>query len=140
MQKPNTMREIKYFTDEERIEASKEYCKRWYWKNREEKIQRLKEYYKTPNGRASMLLCAYNKRDKKYNRGKGDLTAKWISENILTKPCAHCGKKGWQVIGCNRINNDLPHTKDNVEPCCFECNNKLASEYRKKTKKKKGND
>ena len=87
--------------------------------------EKHKEWLHTQNGRASTLLNAYNTMDKKHNRGKGDLTPKWIVENIFTKPCAHCGIEGWNVIGCNRINNDLPHTKDNVEPCCKECNDML---------------
>lgn len=85
----------------------------------------LKEYRKTPMGRAKILLSNYNRNDRIHNRGKGDLTAKWIVENIFSKPCAHCGKEGWQVIGCNRIDNSKPHSKDNVEPCCRECNIKL---------------
>lgn len=79
--------------------------------------------------RASNLLSAYNQSDKKYDRGKGNLTPEWILENIFTQPCSHCGKTGWDVIGCNRINNDLPHTMDNVEPCCAECNKKLPRKY-----------
>lgn len=77
--------------------------------------------------RAKGLLQAYNKEDIKRGRGKGDLTAQWIIDNIFSKPCVHCGKEGWQVIGCNRLDNSKPHTKDNVEPCCFECNIKLAA-------------
>ena len=83
-----------------------------------------KKWLHTPMGRASSLVNAYNQNDKKHNRGKGDLTAKWIVENIFSKPCK-CGKTGWEVIGCNRIDNDKPHTKDNVEPCCKECNDEL---------------
>lgn len=88
-------------------------------------IQYLKDYRKTPMGRAKTLLSNYNRNDKIHNRGKGDLTAKWIVENIFSKPCAHCGKEGWQIIGCNRLDNSKPHSKDNVEPCCRECNIKL---------------
>lgn len=73
--------------------------------------------------RATMLLCEYNRADKRRNRGKGDLTTQWIVDNIFSKPCAHCGKTGWEVIGCNRLDNSKPHTKDNVEPCCRSCNN-----------------
>lgn len=92
-----------------------------------------KEWLHTPNGRASSLLNAYNHKDEEYNRGKGDLTPEWIVENIFTKPCAHCGKTGWKIIGCNRLDNSKPHTMDNVEPCCKECNNNLASEEKRMT-------
>lgn len=129
---------------EKRKEYYKEYNKQYYQVNKkklleyqkqyqeenkdkiaEYKKQYNKQYNKTPIGRASKLLRTYNQSDKKYNRGKGDLTAQWIVENIFSKPCAHCGKEGWEIIGCNRINNDLPHTKDNVEPCCLNCNCRL---------------
>lgn len=123
-------------TKEEKREYNKHY--------RKENAERIKEYHKkydkeykrqhrkTPMGRASCLLGRYNQNDKKKNRGKGDLTAKWIVENIFTKPCAHCGKEGWEVIGCNRLDNSLPHTMDNVEPCCKECNCKLSGGRPKK--------
>ena len=78
--------------------------------------------------RASRLLSGYKREDKKHNRGEGDLTAEWILENIMSQPCAHCGKTGWDIIGCNRLDNSKPHTMDNVEPCCAECNNKLNGE------------
>lgn len=104
--------------------------KQWNKEHKEERIALKKKWRKTPIGRASMLLGAYNHSDKKYNRGEGDLTAQWIVENIFTKPCVHCGVEGWQVIGCNRINNDLPHTKDNVEPCCGKCNQLLQKQPR----------
>lgn len=90
-----------------------------------------KQWLNTPKGRASTLLNAYNNKDKKQNRGKGNLTSQLIVENILFKPCAHCGISGWKIIGCNSIDNDKPHTKDNVEPCCKECNDKLATKERK---------
>ena len=85
-----------------------------------------KQWLDTPKGRASSLLNAYNHKDLKQGRGKGNLTSQWIVDNILFKPCAHCGKKGWDVIGCNRLDNSKPHTMDNVEPCCKECNDMLA--------------
>lgn len=93
---------------------------------KEEQREYRKKYLRTPMGRAANLVSAYNENDKKYNRGKGDLTARWIVENIFSQPCAHCGKTGWEVIGCNRIDNDKPHSKDNVEPCCEECNIKYG--------------
>lgn len=92
-----------------------------------------KKYRDTPIGRAFYMVTNYNNADSKYERGKGDLTPKWIVENILFQPCVHCGKTGWDIIGCNRLDNSKPHTMDNVEPCCKECNDKLHyDEIRKK--------
>ena len=97
------------------------------------KAEYAKEYRKkhpeyllirNPMRRADYLLQAYKQKDKLRGRGNSDLTAKWLVENILFKPCAHCGKEGWDIIGCNRLDNSKPHTKDNVEPCCEDCNNK----------------
>lgn len=111
----------------------KEYCQE-YRKNRREITRKQdQERRKTPIGRASYLCKHYNQQDKMYDRGRGDLTPQWIVDNIFTKPCAHCEKTGWQIIGCNRINNDLPHTMDNVEPCCEECNSDLAGIDKRKT-------
>lgn len=116
---------------EENAEIIKERQKAYYQKNKEvlkeKQKQYMKRYLDTKIGRAKILLGSYNKEDEKYNRGQGDLTPEWIVENIFTKPCAHCGETDWHNIGCNRINDDLPHTMDNVEPCCWECNTKLSS-------------
>lgn len=107
------------------LEYNSEYYKDYYQANIEHKRELERKYRKTPMGRASSLLKTYNKSDKRHNRGKGDLTAKWIVENIFSKPCAHCGIIGWEIIGCNRKDNALPHTKNNVEPCCKLCNCRL---------------
>ena len=103
---------------------------------KEEKREYMKEYMKeyrnTPMGRALQLLGRYNIEDKKKGRGKGDLTAEWIVDNIFSKPCVHCGRSGWEVIGCNRLDNSKPHTMDNVEPCCRECNLRLSADDKAK--------
>ncbi len=115
----------KYYLEHK--EECKAKAKKWAKSNsqraRELTSKRTTKYRNTPKGRANHLLSAYNASDKKHNRGEGNLTAEWIIEKIFSQPCAHCGKVGWDVIGCNRINNDLPHTMDNVEPCCKVCNN-----------------
>lgn len=78
--------------------------------------------------RATHLLCGYRKQDKKNGFGNIiDFDGKWIVDNILSKPCVHCGESDWTKIGCNRIDNSKPHTKDNVEPCCRHCNISLGS-------------
>lgn len=115
-------------TEEEKKNRQLEACRRYYERHKETKKLKNKIYKTTAIGRASYLLQAYNQSDRKYNRGKGDLTAKWIYDNILFKPCAHCGKEGWDIIGCNRLDNSKPHTMDNVEPCCLTCNLKCQHE------------
>lgn len=127
------------YTEEERKERNRLRVQKWRKNNPEkEKILRDKNNERRRGKRrvgnplflrASNLLSAYNQSDRKHNRGKGDLTTRWIVENIFTQPCKYCGKTGWDVIGCNRIDNELPHTIDNVEPCCAECNKKLPKKY-----------
>lgn len=100
-----------------------------------EAVKRYREKHPIKN-RANVLFNNYKIEDKKYGRIGGQLpnnyiTRNWIVENILFKPCAHCDKKGWDVIGCNRLDNSKPHTIDNVEPCCEKCNHSLATEYQK---------
>lgn len=92
----------------------------------------FKKWLHTPRGRANKLLATYRREDEKHNRGECTLTAEWIVEHIFSKPCAHCGKTGWKIIGCNRLNNSLPHTPDNIEPCCYDCNVKLSIKEKKK--------
>jgi len=112
-------------------EKHTEYMKQYRQENtdkiREQKKQYNKEYLKTPMARAQRLVQTYKREDKKHNRGECTLTAKWVVENIFTQKCAHCDKEGWQIIGCNRLDNSRPHTEDNVEPCCKECNDELHS-------------
>ena len=108
----------------ENKEKLKDYYKQYYQENKEKAKDNYKQYTKTPIGRALYLLNAYKRDDKKYNRGKGDLTANWIVENIFSKPCHYCGETDWRNMGCDRIDNTLPHTKANVVPCCTECNRK----------------
>lgn len=100
-----------------------ENARRRYLEKKEEIKEYHRQYNKTPYGRALNLVSTYNQSDKKYGRGECTLTADWVVENIFSKQCS-CGESDWHKLGCNRINNDLPHTPDNVEPCCTECNKK----------------
>ena len=107
---------------QENPEKGKNRHKKYYQNNKEQIVERHKQYHKTPMGRACMLLNSYQKADKKYNRGECTLTAQWIAVNIFPKPCHWCGEVGWEIMGCDRIDNSLPHTPDNVIPCCDACN------------------
>lgn len=121
---------------------NKEKTKQYYQENRDKILEQQKQYkqdnkdklseyqkqyYQTPIGRAIHLVNGYKQADKKYNRGKGDLTAQWIIDNIFTSKCSYCGKNDWAELGCDRIDNTKPHTMDNVVPCCEECNIKRGT-------------
>lgn len=144
----------KYATEEERKAAQREQKKKWYQKHKEEKAEYQKQYRQehkeeinekrkeiqkrwrtTLNGRANNILTAYRASDKKYNRGRGDLTAQWIIENIFSKACVYCGETDWHKLGCNRLDDSKPHSKDNVEPCCMKCNRKLPRENARENSK-----
>lgn len=71
--------------------------------------------------KASKMISSYKCKDKKLGfQDFCDIDIDWMVENILNKTCVYCGDT--KRIGCDRIDNDKPHTKDNVVPCCIECN------------------
>lgn len=107
---------------EKRLEQMKQYNQVNREKLAEYHKQYIKQYNKTPIGRASNLVSAYAQSDRKSNRGECTLTAQWIMDNIFTSKCHYCGESDWIKLGCDRIDNSLPHTEDNVVPCCEECN------------------
>ena len=119
------------------IRDKKEYNKEYYQTNKKRIRLMQKEHSDTYIGRATNLVGCYNAYDKKYSKGEGDLTAQWVVDNILSKPCSHCGETDWKKIGCNRLDNSKPHTMDNVEPCCRSCNLKLAGKEKQTTLAKK---
>jgi 5-methylcytosine-specific restriction endonuclease McrA len=54
-------------------------------------------------------------------------------ERMIFSPCRYCGRSGVQAmligdgrvmhhIGIDRVDNDLPYTKENCVPCCKDCN------------------
>lgn len=100
-----------------------------YRQNNKEKIAEYNaEYYSTPFGRAGSLLKSYKRNDKKYNRGECTIDAQWIVDNIFSGQCCHyCGESDWRELGCDRIDNSLPHVPDNVVPCCDKCNKKKGT-------------
>lgn len=69
--------------------------------------------------KASKMISSYRNTDKKRNR-ECSLTIDWFIENILRKSCYYCGEK--KNVGCDRINNAIGHTINNVVPCCYDCN------------------
>jgi hypothetical protein len=49
-----------------------------------------------------------------------DLTIEWIAK-CIKDGCCYCGNKTLQM-SLDRIDNNLPHTKNNVKPACIRCN------------------
>lgn len=74
----------------------------------------------TIRAKASKMIASYRNKDIKNGTDLPDMDIDWMVENILTKPCVYCGDT--HRIGCDRIDNTKGHTKDNVVPCCIECN------------------
>ena len=64
------------------------------------------------------MLSSYRIKDKKRDL-ECDLTIEDMLD-IMSKPCVYCGDT--KRIGCDRLDNEKGHTKDNVVPCCVECN------------------
>lgn len=93
----------------------------WSKTHRKERWEYEKERRKTPLGRAGHLISQWNANDRKYNRGKGDLTSDYVV-GLWKNGCVYCGEKDYMKLGVDRIYNDKPHTKDNVVACCESCN------------------
>lgn len=70
--------------------------------------------------KASKMISAYRLKDKRNGVPICDIDIDWMISNITTKPCFYCGDTN--RIGCDRIDNSKGHTKDNVVPCCYDCN------------------
>ena len=92
--------------------SSKEYNRQYYLKRRDElikiKTEYQKEYSKTQMGRAQRQYQQYKRMDKRNGFDDViDFDAKWIVDNIYTKPCAHCGETDWHKLGCKRLDNSV---------------------------------
>lgn len=121
---------------EEHKDKIKEYLRQYQIAHNEDLKEYKKEYYATMIGRAKRLVNHYTREDLKHNRGECTLTAEWIVENIFSgQKCIYCGEDDWTKLGCDRIDNDKPHTPDNVVCCCWECNKKRGTMDFEKFKK-----
>lgn len=70
--------------------------------------------------KASKMISSYRIRDIKNKTTICDIDIDWMIDNIISKSCVYCGDT--HRIGCDRVDNTKGHTKDNVQPCCYECN------------------
>jgi hypothetical protein len=79
--------------------------------------------------RSKMLISSYRYRDKKRFNKEIDLDVDWFIDNIFNSKCIYCGESNWRKLGCDRIDNNKPHTKDNVVCCCSTCNRMRGDDF-----------
>jgi hypothetical protein len=89
-----------------------------------EKIKRTITDYKLLSelkirNKISKMLSSYKHKDMVNNK-TFNLTFDFFKNNIISMPCSYCGST--ENIGCDRINNNLGHTIENVIPACHICN------------------
>lgn len=121
-----------------------DYAKNYYSDNKDLCLERFKLYSnnhrqeintykkdlrKTKLGRASNMVWQYKYDDKISGRGECDLTSDWVMKNIFDSSCIYCGDSDWTHLGCDRIDNSLPHTKDNCVCSCGLCNMERADRF-----------
>ena len=70
--------------------------------------------------KASKMISSYKHKDRKMGVTVCDIDIDWMISNILKQKCVYCGDI--RRVGCDRVDNSKGHTKDNVVPCCYECN------------------
>lgn len=105
-----------------RKEYIKNRTKQYKQEHKEENADWYREYRNLQKGRANYLLQSYKAKDKKYRNAICTITKDFIINEIFTKSCVYCGETDWKVLGCDRIDNNKPHTPDNVVCCCYNCN------------------
>lgn len=91
--------------------------------------------YQKIRDKASKMCSSYRIKDVRNNRNF-DLTADYLIDNILKEKCIYCGSD--KNVGCDRIDNKLGHTKDNVVPCCVICNTARNDNFTHEEMKKIG--
>ena len=110
----------------EYYQSNKEKKAEYYQANKDKIAEYYASYYnpqKNPMNWAKRMVADYRQMDRQHGFGDKDtISVDYFIQHIANQPCAHCGKQGIGLIGCNRLDNTKPHTIDNVEPCCQSCN------------------
>ena len=91
-----------------------------YGRGRKRGSKIIKDAAYNIRSKISKMISSYKIKDKRNGVPVCDFNIDWMIENIINKPCIYCGDT--HRIGCDRIDNRKGHTKDNVNPCCYECN------------------
>lgn len=84
------------------------------------RIRKIPKNSSTDRIKASKMISSYKHKDRKNQTTICDIDIDWMINNIMTKSCIYCGDTN--KVGCDRLDNSKGHTKDNVVPCCYDCN------------------
>ena len=101
--------------------------KQYYQENREEMLEYWKQYYSTIKGYCYNIRKNNIREDRIYGRIGEEVPDNYPTIeyyiDAVQQPCIYCKKhKPFNEMGLDRIDNDKPHSLDNVVPCCTECN------------------
>lgn len=127
---------------EDRLEYQKQYCQQYYAENREDKLEYFKQYYAdnredkleyqkqyyaTLRGYCASIRKDNIRADRKSGRIGDELPNNYPTiedyMELLQLPDFYDGKQyDFSEMGLDRIDNDKPHTLDNVVPCTTEHN------------------
>ena len=119
---PDKVKKSNELFAEKHPERKKEIAKKFRDTHKEKRANDRKQYDTTMSGRASRIANYLKRYDKKAGRGESTITQKWILENIFTSHCVYCGETNWRKLGCDRIDNSLPHSPENCVCACGTCN------------------
>ena len=91
-----------------------------------------KQYYATKQGRAARIVNTNNKDDRRNGLDStNNVDRSWVERFILGEDsrCVYCGTMDWTRLGCDRIDNNKPHTADNIVCACSKCNARRQDKY-----------
>jgi hypothetical protein len=101
------------------LENKKIYNKKYYQENKERlrdsRIEYMKEYQQTLNGKYSEYKAGAKKRGIKFSLSLNEFSTLW------RKNCKYCDS-AIDTIGLDRINNNIGYKYENVIACCSICN------------------
>lgn len=90
-------------------------------KRKDKECKDYRDSNQSIRSKASKMISSYKFIDKKKTPDSiCDFDIDWLINNIFKSKCVYCGDN--KRLGADRIDNDKGHTKDNVVPCCHECN------------------
>jgi hypothetical protein len=99
-------------------EAAIEQGKAYYKANRETFLEKVKARYRTPKGKFTNIKKKAKQRGINFS-----LPFELYETQLWGKPCHYCGCE-IEITGLDRKDNSKGYSRDNVVPCCFNCNRK----------------